>query len=231
MFKIIAASLAALAASSFAILVHAAPVAGLRVDFTSPVDRSNVAWNAQAPYAVTAVHDGKSTKYGELPAKNVVVRATYVADTAKVGAPAPLDEGIVQISQSNCMGCHDFAASSSGPSFAAIAKRYTGRADAAAMLAGHIRSGSSGAWGGGAMPPHPDLSPAQAMAIGRWIVAAGNDPAVHYSIGTSGSFRMTAPGKPGPHAGLVLSAFYTGPLDAGETRAASGRNIIVVSGS
>jgi cytochrome c551/c552 len=230
-FKSIGASIAVLAASSFAILVHAAPVAGLSVDFTSPADRSSVAWNAQAPYAVTAIYNGKSTKYGELPAKDVVVRATYTPDTAKAGAQAPLDEGIVQISQSNCMGCHDFAARSSGPSFAAIGKRYTGHADTVAMLAGHIRSGSSGAWGGGAMPPHPDLSPAQATAIARWIVAHGDDPAVHYSIGKSGSFRMIAPGKPGPRAGLVLSAFYTGPLDPGETRTASGRHTVVISGS
>ena len=186
---------------------------------------------AQAPYAVTAVHDGKSTKYGELPAKNVVVRATYVADTAKVGAPAPLDEGIVQISQSNCMGCHDFAASSSGPSFAAIAKRYTGHADAATMLAGHIRSGSSGAWGGASMPPHPDMSTAQATAVAQWIVAHGNDAAVRYSIGKTGSFRMTAPGQPDPQAGMVLSAFYTGPLKPGDSRKPKGRTVVVVRGS
>ncbi|TPG15198.1 hypothetical protein EAH87_15765 [Sphingomonas koreensis] len=229
--KTIGLSIAALSAVSFAFLVQAAPAPGVRVDITSPADHGSVAWNTQAPYAVTATHDGKSTKYGELPANAVVLRASYVADTTKPGTAAAIDEGVVQISQSNCMGCHDFAASSGGPSFAAIAKRYAGRGGAAATLAGHIRGGSSGAWGSGAMPPHPDLAPAQATAIAQWIVAHGNDPAVHYSVGKSGSFRMTAPGKPGPRAGVVLSAFYTGPLKPGEPRAAVGRDTVIVSGS
>ena len=67
--------------------------------------------------------------------------------------------------------------------------------------------------------PHaaaPDLPPAQAAAIAEWILAQANDPAVHYSIGKSGSFQMSAPSEPGPQAALVLSAFYTGPLNPGE---------------
>ncbi|MGN6374645.1 MAG: c-type cytochrome [Sphingomonas sp.] len=232
--RTIGLSIAAISGSSVAVLLHAAaPASGAQVDITSPADHSRVAWNAQAPYAVTVSYNGKSTKFGELPATSVVLRAGYVANTdapAARRAPA-LPEGLVQISQSNCMGCHDFAAASSAPSFAAIAKRYAGHANAATMLAGHIRNGSSGAWGGGMMPPHPNLSSAQAAAIAQWIVTGANDPAVHYSIGKSGSFRMTALGKPGPHAGMVLSAYYTGPIKAGESRAGTGRNTVVVSGS
>ena len=232
--RLIGLSIAAISASCFAVLLRAAaPASGAQVDITSPVDRSHLAWNAQAPYAVTASYNGKSTKFGELPPNDVVLRAVYLTniDAAAARHAAALPEGLVQISQSNCMGCHDFAASSSGPSFAAIAKRYAGRANAVATLAGHIRTGSSGAWGGGAMPPHPNLSPAQATAIAQWIVAQGADPAVQYSIGKNGSFRMSAPGKPGPHAGMALSAFYTGPIKAGESRAAAGHSTIVVSGS
>ncbi|MBY8827957.1 c-type cytochrome [Hephaestia mangrovi] len=232
--KVIGLSIAALSAASFAVLLHAAPPAiGLTVDITAPADNSRLPWNAQAAYAVTASYDGKSTKYGELPANSVVLRATYVAnaDAPAARQAAPLPEALVQVSRSNCMGCHDFAASSAGPSFAAIGKRYAGRAGAAALLAGHIRNGSSGSWGGGAMPPHPDLSATQAIAIAQWIIAHGNDPTTHYSIGRSGSFRMSAPAKPGPHAGMVLSAFYTGALKPGDTRAASGRDTIVVHGA
>jgi cytochrome c len=234
--KTIGLSIAALSASSFAFLLHAAPPApdsGLSVDITSPADDSHLPWNTQAPYAVTASYDGKSTKYGELPANAVVLRTAYVADAGAPAArrPAPLPEGIAAISQSNCMGCHDFSASSAGPSFAAIGKRYAGKAPAVAMLADHIRGGSSGAWGGASMPPHPDMSTAQATAIAQWIVAHGNDPAVRYSIGKTGSFRMTAPGKPDPQAGMVLSAFYTGPLKPDDSRKAKGRTVVVVRGS
>lgn len=233
--KTIGLSVAALSASSVAVLLHAAPAAstGLTIDITNPTDRSRLPWNAQAPYAVTVSYDGKSTRYGELPANAVVLRATYVANADAPSAPSAsaLPQGVARISQSNCMGCHDFAASSAGPSFAAIGKRYAGRPNAVATLAAHIRGGSSGAWGGGAMPPHPDLSPAQVRAIAQWIVAHGNDASVHYSIGKSGSFRMTAPAKPGPHAGVILSAFYTGPLKPGDAGKAAGRNTVVVFGS
>jgi cytochrome c len=129
------------------------------------------------------------------------------------------------------MGCHDFNASSGGPSFAAIGRRYAGQAGAAAILAAHIRSGSRGAWGSGSMPPHPDLAAAQVTAIANWILAHGADPTVRYYVGKNGSFRMIAPGKPGPRAGLVLSAYYTGPLKSGGTRNATGRNVVVVTGT
>jgi cytochrome c len=235
MLKTIGLSIAALSASSFAVLLHAAPAAptGLTIDITSPADRSRLSWNAGAPYAVTVSYDGKSTKYDEIPADAVVLRATSVrdADAPSARNAGPLPEGVARISQSNCMGCHDFAASSAGPSFAAIGKRYAGRSNAVTTLAGHIRNGSSGAWGGGAKPPHPDHSQTQAPAIAQWIVAHGNDASVHYSVGKSGSFRMTAPAKPGPHAGVILSAFYTGPLKPGDAGKAAGRNTVVVFGS
>jgi cytochrome c551/c552 len=232
--KLTAVFIAAASAFSFAVLLHAAPAAkGAQVDITSPAEGSHHAWNSQVSYAVDASYDGKSTKFGELPANDAVLRVSYSAnvDAASARRASPLPDALVQISQSNCTGCHDFTASSAGPSFAAIGKRYSGKVNAAAILAAHIRNGSSGAWGGGTMPPHPDLSPAQASAIAQWIVANGNDPAVHYSIGKSGSFRMAPVGKPGPHSGLVLSGFYTGPLKAGDSRAAAGRTTVVVHGS
>ena len=81
------------------------------------------------------------------------------------------------------------------------------------------------------MPPHSELSPAQATAIAQWITSLGNNPTVQYSIGKSGSFRMAATGKLGPHSGIVLSAFYSGSLKPGDSRAGAGRNVVVVYGS
>lgn len=220
----------------FAALLRAAPPApgpGLQVDITSPADRSRLAWQSQGSYAVTVAYDGKSTKYGEIPAENVLLGTAFVPD---VDAPSarrdvPLPQALVDITQSNCTGCHDFNASSGGPSFAAMGKRYAGQPAAIGTLAAHIKNGSKGVWGGGTMPPHPDLSPAQASAVAVWIVAHGADPSVQYYAGKEGSFRMTAPGKPGPRAGLVLRAYYTGPLKSGATRNAAGRNVVAVYGS
>jgi cytochrome c551/c552 len=235
-WKILVLSALVLVSSVSASLLRAAPPAtgsGLQVDIASPADRSRLAWQAQGNYAVTISYDGKSTKYGEIPSENVLLGATFVpdADAPSARGAVPLPQGLIDLAQSNCTGCHDFNANSGGPSFAAIGKRYAGQAAATATLAAHIRNGSKGAWGGGTMPPHPDLSPAQASAIAAWIVGHGADPAVHYYAGKDGSFRMIAPGKPGPRAGLVLRAYYTGPLKAGAARNAAGRNVVAVYGS
>jgi len=220
-----------IAGLSLAALAAAPAPNGLTVDITSPAASSHAAWQSQVPYAVTVSYDGKSTKFGEIPSNTVVLRASYAANAEASPHPAPLAEGVAEIGQSNCTGCHDFNASSAGPSFVAISNRYSGKPGAVALLADHIRSGSHGGWGAGRMPPHPDMSAAQATAIARWIVSSGKDSSVQYGIGKTGSVRMAAPGKPAARAGLVLSAFYTGPLKPGDSRtSAAGRNTIVVHG-
>lgn len=233
-FKLLALSTAVLTSSVSAALLGAAPPApGLQVEVTSPADRSRLAWQSQGSYAVTISYGGKSTKFDEIPSNEILLTTTYAADTDATDArrTVALAQPLVDITRSNCIGCHDFDASSGGPSFAAIARRYAGQPNVAAMLAGHIRNGSRGDWGQGTMPPHPDLAPAQAADIASWILAHGADPGIHYYVGKSGSFRMTAPGTPGPRAGLVLRAYYTGPREAGDTRPAAGRDTVVVSGS
>lgn len=233
-FKVFALSALLLISSLSAALLRAAPPGpGPQVDITLPADRTRLAWQSQSSYAVTVSYDGKSTKFDEIPSNDVLLTTSYVADT---DAPAarralPLAQSLIDITQSNCTGCHDFNASSGGPSFAAIGKRYAGQAAAAATLAEHIRGGSHGVWGSGTMPPHPDLGPAQAAGIANWILASGADPRTQHYVGKSGSFRMIAPGKPGPRAGLVLRAYYTGPLKGDAPRSTGGRNTVVVSGS
>jgi len=220
-----------IAGLSLAALAAAPAPNGPTVDITAPAASSHAAWQSQVPYAVNVSYAGKSTKFSEIPSNAIVLRASYAANADVPPHPAPLAEGVAEISRSNCTGCHDFNSSSAGPSFAAISKRYNGKPSAVAMLADHIRNGSHGGWGAGRMPPHPDMSAAQATAIARWIVSSGNDSSVQYSIGKSGSIRMTAPGKPAAHAGLILSAFYTGPLKPGDSRTpTAGRNTIVVHG-
>ncbi|MET0307457.1 MAG: c-type cytochrome [Sphingomonas sp.] len=225
-----------LASSLSAALLRAAPPApgpGLQVDIAAPADTARLAWQAQGSYAVAVAYDGKSTKYGEIPPNDVLVSAAFIPDTDAPSArrARPLPQALVDITQSNCTGCHDFNANSGGPSFAAIGKRYTGQAAAISTLAAHIRNGSRGAWGAGSMPPHPDLTPAQATAIASWIVVHAADPAVHYYAGAKGSFRMIAPAAPGQRAGMVLNAYYTGPLKAGATRDAAGHNLVIVRGT
>ena len=235
-WKPVTLSCAAIFALSPTLYLYAASQsadAGLSVDITNPRGGDVLRWGTQSGYSVTVAYDGKSTKYGEIPANYVLMRASYAAnlDAARARRKDALPDALIDITRSNCTGCHDFSASAAGPSFSAIARRYAGKAAAASKLVSHIKNGSSGIWSEGVMPPHPDLSEAQATAIAKWIVGHGNDPAIHYYVGPDGGFRMEAPTDPGPKAGMVLRAFYTGPLNDGDMRVAAGNDVVVVRGS
>ena len=204
----------------------------LKIDVTSPANGSSRLWQGQVAYSITAAYDGKSTRFGEIQPNDVVLETRYVSDVAmasKVGRMLPT--ALNTISQSNCAGCHDFEAGGAGPSYAAIGARYSGTPAAAATLALHITRGSSGVWGSSAMPPHPDVTAAQARVAADWIIGHGNDAGVHYYLGNTGSFRMIPAERPGPRAGIVATAFYTGPLRPGDThRTGTGADRVVVMG-
>ncbi|MBB5716623.1 c-type cytochrome [Sphingomonas aerophila] len=220
-----------LAATDVEYAVAAGPL--LEINFISPVSGASRPWHSQVAYSIAAVYDGKSTKFGELEPNAVVLEARYVPDVAvaaQLGHELP--DALVTISQSNCAGCHDFNARGAGPSYAAIGARYAGKSGAAAAIAANIVRGSSGVWGASAMPPHPDVSAAQARAVAEWIISHGNDAAVQYGVGTTGNFRMIPVGRPGPRAGIVATAFYAGPLKAGDTRrTGAGADRIIVTGA
>jgi cytochrome c len=69
-----------------------------------------------------------------------------------------------------CMACHQVERKVVGPSYAEIAKRYRGQADAAAVLAESIRKGGSGRWGPAPMPAQPNLSEDDALVLAKWVL-------------------------------------------------------------
>jgi cytochrome c len=75
------------------------------------------------------------------------------------------DDAEKLIKESDCSSCHSVDAEIVGPAYSAIAKRYTGQADAAAKLVAKIRDGGNG------MTPHPDLTEAQRKEIVAWILS------------------------------------------------------------
>ena len=74
-----------------------------------------------------------------------------------------------------CYICHSDREPLVGPAFEDIAKLYRGKADAVAKIASDIRAGIRGG-GPWHMPPHPEVSPAEARAMARYIMSL--DPAV-----------------------------------------------------
>jgi cytochrome c len=77
--------------------------------------------------------------------------------------------------QQGCFVCHAVDAKIVGPAYAWVAYRYRGDKNAVVHLADKIIHGGAGVWnpwtGGIPMPPHPNLTLAQAEAMARWVLA------------------------------------------------------------
>lgn len=206
------------------------------VKITAPRNDSSYAWNSLVNYSVVVSYQGKSTRYQEIPAHEVLLQATYVPDlaaTSRKPAPAgdPTPAGLLTLVDSNCLGCHDFKAKAMAPSFAAIAARYPNSPATIGLLSQHIRVGSTGVWGSGSMPSHPDLTDGQLHDIVLWILRDAANPNVSYYVGTEGAIRMQASGAPGANAGMLLTASYTSPASAtGPGPVAHGEDTVVVHG-
>jgi len=95
------------------------------------------------------------------------------APTAPAAAPKA-DAGnaavIASLNKNSCLACHGMDTKLVGPGFREIAKKYQGRADGEAYLAGKIRAGGAGVWGAIPMPAQT-LPDAEVTAIARWLSA------------------------------------------------------------
>lgn len=119
--------------------------------------------------------------HGNLAEQNRAVGAQHGADTSRpAGAPAPAEAApkpveparpaapSALLNKNSCTACHALDGKLVGPSFKDIARKYGAQADAAAYLAGKIRSGGVGVWGQIPMPAQT-LSEADAKVIAQWL--------------------------------------------------------------
>lgn len=70
----------------------------------------------------------------------------------------------------NCFACHRIDRNHLGPSFKAIAAKYTDDKGAEARLATKVREGGVGVWGQVPMPAQPQVTEAEALTLTRWIL-------------------------------------------------------------
>ena len=70
----------------------------------------------------------------------------------------------------NCNFCHSDNEARTGPAFSDVAARYRGNPQAVAILTATVRKGThgSGPWH---MPPHPEVSDADAATMVRYILS------------------------------------------------------------
>jgi cytochrome c len=91
-----------------------------------------------------------------------------IISLALIAAPAVADEALLK--KNNCMACHAVDKKLVGPSYKDVANKYRGQSDAADKLAKKIRAGGSGVWGPIPMPPHPQVSEADAKKLATFIL-------------------------------------------------------------
>jgi cytochrome c len=97
-----------------------------------------------------------------------LVALALVATATSLQAQPPSQQALLQ--KHKCYECHNDEAGKTGPSYADVAERYRNSPRAAAHLAGIIRNGTrgSGPWH---MPPHPEISKAEALRMARYILS------------------------------------------------------------
>lgn len=91
-----------------------------------------------------------------------------IISLALVATPVAADPGLLK--KYNCTACHAPTTKLVGPAYAEVAKKYAGQADAVARLSAKIKSGGSGVWGAIPMPPHSQVSDADARAMSAYVL-------------------------------------------------------------
>jgi cytochrome c len=86
-----------------------------------------------------------------------------------IAGQASADEALAKAK--NCMSCHAVDKKIVGPSYKDVAKKYAGKADAAAMLEAKVKKGGSGVYGTVPMPPNPAVSDADIKKLVAWVLA------------------------------------------------------------
>jgi cytochrome c len=206
------------------------------VKITAPKNNTAYSWNSLVNYSIVVTYQGKSTQYQEISSKEVLLKTAYVADlSATAGKPAPTTApapaGLLYITNSTCLGCHQFKAKAMGPSFAAIGERYPKSQATIDTLSQHIHAGSSGVWEQGTMPPQMQFTEDQLHAIVTWIMNDAANPNVNYYVGTEGTFRMDAVGPPDSKGGLILTASYVSQAASDHPeQAPHGEDTVIVDG-
>ena len=91
------------------------------------------------------------------------------AALALVAGSASADQALAQ--KSACMSCHQVAKKVVGPAFKDVAAKNKGDAGASDKLVAVIKKGGKGNWGQVPMPPHPQVSDADAKKLADWVLS------------------------------------------------------------
>ena len=105
----------------------------------------------------------------------LVLASGAVSGGAQTGAPPAmtLEEGLALAKARACLGCHQVDKKRVGPSFKAVAQRFTDKEGAVPYLAKVIRQGGRGQWGAIPMPGQA-VNEQDAEKLAQWIISLRN---------------------------------------------------------
>ncbi len=103
--------------------------------------------------------------------KMLQVLLLAIGAVAVAAADEPISDtrAMQMLAKYNCLACHALDGPMTGPSFRAVAKRYSSDPEAIDDLEGSVLNGSSGAWGDSAMPSN-DVPDTDLRALINWML-------------------------------------------------------------
>jgi cytochrome c len=174
-----------------------------------------------------------SLRNGRIPASRVIVTAQYLKEglgesQAAQGhreavPPDPHEAGRRLVQTGTCLSCHQVDRKSIGPAFTAVAQKYKSDSGAVAYLVRKIRGGGSGVWGSTMMPPHSQLSEADARRIAAYVLSFADARAP--SLPVRGEYTPSVAPDSAGQGVVVIRASYT---DRGANAAAAASGVATV---
>jgi cytochrome c551/c552 len=140
---------------------------------SKPVDRFKA---GQKPINVRRLNPTCNERQEQMKTSLMVIAAAAAvlfAGSANAAVDAAKAKALAQ--SKTCLACHAVDKKLVGPSYLAIAKKYTGNKDAAAMLSKKVFGGGGGVWGTIPMPPNrsrktkPNYWWSGSVAVDRWF--------------------------------------------------------------
>jgi cytochrome c len=122
------------------------------------------------------------------------------------------------IESSDCKSCHQYATTSIGPSYKAVADKYAYTPENLTYLVKKIKEGGSGVWGEHGMAAHPDLSDVNAKRIADYIFSLSSKNPNVSRLGLAGEVKPETPNFENAAGRFVLRAAYK---DKGTSKAKS----------
>ena len=95
----------------------------------------------------------------------------WIAVIGLLGAAGPVRADNDLVVKKNCLACHQVDKRKYGPNFKEVAAKYADQKNAVDVLAKKIRRGGTGVWGPDVMPPQPQVSAAEALALARYVLS------------------------------------------------------------